>query len=51
MIQAEIWAAVVDDFLVTFWMHVDDLAPMDATLRDAEAARLRELVRGFRFSR
>ena len=50
MIQAEIWAAVVDDFLVTFWMHVDDFAPMDATLRNAEAARLRELVRGFRFS-
>ena len=50
VIQAEMWAAVVDDFLVTFWMHVDDLAPMDAPLRNAEAARLRELVRGFRFS-
>ena len=50
MIQAEEWATIIDGFMVTFWMHVDDLAAMDATLRNTELQRLRALVRGFRYS-
>jgi hypothetical protein len=50
MIQSEEWAAIIDGFFVTLWMHVDDLAPLDASLRNAEVVRLRELVRRFRYS-
>ena len=50
MIQAEEWATIIDGFMVTFWMHVDDLAAMNATLRNTELQRLRALVRGFRYS-
>jgi len=50
IIQAEVWASVVDGFLVTLWMHVDDLTPVDAKLRNTEVERLREVVRGFRYS-
>ena len=50
MIQAEEWATITDGFMITFWMHVDDLAPLDANLRNTELQRLRALVRGFRYS-
>jgi hypothetical protein len=48
--QGEEWGSVLDGFLVTFWMYMDDLAPLDATPRNSEAARLHALVRGFRYS-
>ena len=50
VIQAEEWATIIDGFMVTFWMHMDDLAPMDATSRNTEVQHLRALVRGFRYS-
>jgi hypothetical protein len=50
ILQAEEWACIIDGFFVSFWMHVDDLAPLDTTLRNSEVARLRALVRGFRYS-
>jgi hypothetical protein len=50
VIQSEEWGSIIDDFAVTFWMHMDDLAPLDLPLRNGEVQRLRALVRGFRYS-